>query len=353
MRLAEGGSINNMRLARTMGVALLTAVAVIAAYALIRTKTHAPARLSQSHSVISQPSPQKPSVRSLSKLPPRREVKVSIKRGNFPSLRQLCFVRDDYIYLFDPSTGREARIIKGAMPDLSPKGNMIAFTDENSSGNLERRVKIADLSSEQVVEFEPLANLDAFGPRWSNDQRKLAFNVIKNKRVYVNVLDIESGALTDITNTLGPEAGSVYLDSWSADNESILCHSLDYLYAIDLAGKLIWQIPLSNILSHDRLSTATRFSTSPDGKLILFNTTVPDDSGIYIHDRAASTTSRITPETIIATEPRWLLSGKEIMFTRVRDNERPGSADEICMLSLDSREITTFILNASEVSYSY
>ncbi len=277
-----------------------------------------------------------------------------------PRIKKLCFERGDWIYLTDLSTQKQTKLIKGSWPDLSPTGTALVFISTSGEGNDAGRIKVYDLNSNQTNDLSAIASLRAFGPRWSNDGTKIAFQVINANadRLDIGVLDLSSGSWKNITATvdLGSPAKAVTLDSWVAGNQSILFHSLEDLYEVSIDGVLLQKTAISTFCSSDSISSATRFSLSSDRRYLLFDRDVdtaeaPQNEIISVFDFQAKFLSRITPNTIEARTPVWLPSDKEVLFTCLERFAHP-YRPRLCTIAVDGTGLTIVVSDADHGSYS-
>jgi len=103
--------------------------------------------------------------------------------------------------------------------------------------------------------------------------------------------------------------------------------------------------------------TASRFSFSEDRKLLLFDGNSEVQTGksnlaLYVFDFDKHSLSRITSETFEASHPRWLPTGKGIVFLRLEETPDDRAIFDVCVTSLDDHKVTTILKNTSSVSYS-
>ena len=138
----------------------------------------------------------------------------------------------------------------------------------------------------------------------------------------------------------------------------------------DSARRISRILPLTGILALTGLfggmsdatlaSSLSRFSFSPDGRFLLFDSAmVPDDVGvasIYRWDIGAQRLSRLTSDRIGALDPKWLPRGNEIIFTGyAKGDYRPRSSIpyyHIYKVSVNGENPTILVRNAENASYS-
>lgn len=287
--------------------------------------------------------------------PSNAEESKPLMDSSLPSgVQKLLFSREDYIYFFNPDSRNSERIVRGHDPSLSPTGSSIAFTDNtNGPRNPQRTIKVFDLKTNHVTEFSSLTGLISCCPEWSHDGARLAFKIIVGDQWHVGILNLANGEWVVPTKALPGESGFSF-DSWSEDDKSIVCHSLDYIYETTLDGQVLSKMPLGDIMDKSLLSGTTRLLFSRDRRYILFDTTrIPDqNTAIYIFDVEKKVRARVTPETVNASEPQWLPSEKEILFLQLRKNQKGKIRFDVSKISLDGSNLVTLIENACSVSYS-
>lgn len=267
-------------------------------------------------------------------------------------IKKLCFSRNGIIYLQDIVANRLRQIIKGEEPSLAPTGDKIAFT-YNSDKQGERHIKIFRLDNGQLDELNNIAGFISYNPHWSNDGNKIAFNIKIKDRWEVGLLDIINDGWNIITDKLMSDSG-FFFNSWSADNKSIICNDLEFIYEIALDGKLLRRTDIKTVVDSQSISSTTKFSLSPDQKYLLFNSSPsPEENGIiFVFDLMQQKLLQITPKAIDSFDPQWLPSGNEIIFSSRELNENNLAIYNIRKISVDGSSLATVIENASHASYT-
>ncbi|HEY3103763.1 MAG TPA: hypothetical protein VGJ69_09220 [Pyrinomonadaceae bacterium] len=281
---------------------------------------------------------------------------------------KICFTRSSAIYLRDLTTGQERLVLEKSVfrsssngeevrlnysPALSPAGDAIAFHYQTAPYDVDGTFKILDLNSGKVRDFSELAGTNSSDPEWSPDGSRIAFKLFKPGAIFnVGILDLATGKWRDITTepTLDRDF-DVWLDGWMPDGKSIICHNSEYLYRLALDGKVLFKLPIESFYDRSLVSTSTRFSLSADGTRLLFASGDPDDAAILVYDLNQKSLSRVTPKTIDATEPRWLPSEKEILFTCSEKN-KTAKTYSICKIGVDGKSLTKMVQNGRYASYS-
>ncbi|HEU4887444.1 MAG TPA: protein kinase, partial [Thermoanaerobaculia bacterium] len=138
------------------------------------------------------------------------------------------------IWLLDPESGRESRLIDDAFnPAWSPDGTRIAF-DASWSGP--RRIWISDArgrNAQQVTTDDSEATSHV-RPRWSPDGSKIVFQNIEGTKSDVRMIDLQTRVTKWITDDFVMDVHPV----WSFDGGSI------FFSSYRTGGINIWSIPV-------------------------------------------------------------------------------------------------------------
>jgi tricorn protease-like protein len=282
---------------------------------------------------------------------------------------KICFVRAHDVYLVDLAKGAKKRIVAGEDCNISPTGNAIAFTvysaELNKVGH-PKTIKIFDLTNDTTNELEFLPKSHKANPQWSPDGTKVAFEIAINHQTHIGILNIASSEWQDVTRKLdflesGGEVNGygLALDSWAPDGKSIVCQDSKFIYEIALDGSTLQKRTIETIADRREVEILgnMRFSYSPDRRLMSFWSSSELKTGkinlaIYIFDFEKEKLLRITPETIEASNPVWLPSGRDIMFQRLQERRDNVPVWDLCTISANGNDLRTILLNASYGSYS-
>ena len=100
------------------------------------------------------------------------------------------------------------------------------------------------------------------------------------------------------------------------------------------AGSAVAQSPAPAVI----LSRRVEFwnpGWSPDGQRIVFESTLPGKSAVYVIDRDGNGLRRLTPDTVESFQPNWSPDGRRIVFT-----SNLSEHDEIYVMGADGSGIT-------------
>jgi hypothetical protein len=153
---------------------------------------------------------------------------------NRSTVESICFLRGDWIYLKNLSDGTETRLTKGAGPELSPTGEHLVFhavKDEDSITDRlippPGRLRLLDVRTKAISEFEQLRNVRVGAAIWSNDGTRLAIWTARGDQKTPSIVIFSIGARKvekEITTEGAPLDSGLFLDAWTPSHVSILFH---------------------------------------------------------------------------------------------------------------------------------
>jgi Tol biopolymer transport system component len=270
---------------------------------------------------------------------------------------RLCFTRGDYVFVKEPN-GRIKRLVKGYAPSISPDGRTIAFvTIKGLVLNYDSHVKLIDIQTGNIRGIATLDALQSFSPAWSPDGRSLAVDVVMNHKRQIATVNLQSGEIRVIPTDFN--LSYTWLNSWSEEN-SLVLNTLDYVYQLALDGRVVRRLSVHDLFANLNIGSDSHFSISRDGRFLLFNGgMVPDDVGIasiYLYNLRTGQVSRLTHDNLGAADPRWLPSGKEIIFAGyVKGRYKPHTSIPywgIYRISVDKKTTTLLVPDGENPSYS-
>lgn len=259
--------------------------------------------------------------------------------GAFAAPVRVAFSRENSIYIMDLDGGEPLLLAEGYDPEISPDGSMVAFTAYiGGPDGGDRRIAVVDTDTKKVTVIDNIPGDNSYGPRWSPDGSQLLFNHWDPEGddwVLATARPDRTGFRVPVPGLKG-----VYSPFWSADGKYAYCQNLVTLFRIDVAaGTVVDERPLENVTGEVALmSSAVRFSVSPDGGLWLFDAEVEDTAGlmkqdeplssaVFLHTTADGETIRLTPEDVCAMQPEWLPGG-EFLYTAYEPDKPGGGRNE-------------------------
>ena len=174
-------------------------------------------------------------------------------------------------------------------------------------------------------------------PAWSPDGNSIAFvsrafsfgpGFLPGLRRDIYVTDVNGERITQLTNTPG---AAEYAPSWSPDGKMIV-----YDRTVPATRGDIWIMNADGSGQRELFSTDENESYpsfSPDGSKIVFNSSRDGDSEIYVMDVTGEGLRKLTGNTYADWAPHWSADGTQIVFT----SDRSGN-DEIFIMSADGTD---------------
>ena len=182
-----------------------------------------------------------------------------------------------------------------------PINGRIAF-DTNRDGNEEIYVMNPDGTAPTRLTNDAVGD---FGPAWSPDGTKIAFN----KGFDIFVMNADGSSPTKLTSAAAMNIGP----SWSPDGTKIAFHSSRdgnfEIYVMDADGSN--QTRLTSNAAGDFAP-----AWSPDGQRIVFRSNRDGNNEIYVMAKDGTAQTRVTFNTADDQEPKFSGDGTKIIFTR-------------------------------------
>ena len=153
---------------------------------------------------------------------------------------------DSEIYIMDDSGNNVVRLTSNLLyksrPVWSPDGSKIAygvrlFKDVNDLTEI-FVINTNGTSGKQLTSYGVLST----HPSWSPDGRRIAFTSNHTGNLEIHIMDLDSGQVTQITNSLQETGGTAQTPDWSPDGSKIvytlaLRGAGRHVYIIDVSGK--------------------------------------------------------------------------------------------------------------------
>jgi TolB protein len=166
--------------------------------------------------------------------------------------RKIAFERGKNVWVANLDGTAARKIAKGSWPDISPDGTHLAFnTNENEifqpgqpPAQPTRHIAVADLATGKLTILKKIPSDNCFGPVWSPDGTKLAFEILIKDQWHVGWVNADGSdfhLVKDIkrrTDTPARPVDTVWAPAWARDGESIFCHDFHNVYQIDLDGNV-------------------------------------------------------------------------------------------------------------------
>lgn len=187
---------------------------------------------------------------------------------------QIAYESDGWICLATEGA-KPKKLVKGVYPAFAPDGSAIAYNTEEENGG--RHIAIYDVTAGKSTVVPNIPGDNSFGPSWSADGRKLAFQIFKNDHWDVGIIGVDGSGFTRL-----PVGKEVWSPSWAPDGQSLYAHDMEAIYQISLAGKILRTWPVSLFGSQASMSSGSSLAVSPDGKFLLLE--IDGDEAVNIKD---------------------------------------------------------------------
>lgn len=264
----------------------------------------------------------------------------------------LCYSNNSEIFI--SKNGKVKSIIKGNLyvPEISPNGKQIAFTDVEN-GN--RNIKIYDIETKNITPLDINDN-NYYGPTWSIDGGKIAFNIMSKGKWQVGIINIinQKFELFEIDTDIG-----LHAPSWSLDNNYLLAHDLGFAYKYNLTNRTVDTLKLDMIDNENLgLSSSSKLLISADNNYLIFaadllNEKVIRDfhgplSAIHSYNFKTKKIKRLSPKDMYSVTP-WINKSGDVYFS---GRYAPDKVSKIYKTDFSGSYITTIVKNARFPSLS-
>ncbi len=267
------------------------------------------------------------------------------------TISKVAFSRGAFIYVKDMKSGLEKRVAKGTYPSISADGASLVYSHDGVAPNkdMTREIRVVDVNTGKVTEFESLKKYLCYGAVWSPDSTKLALSLFKDSRWHAVVIDVQSRNWKIVSERVNTSMG-VSSITWASDSNSILAQDLDNIYRLGLDGQLMGKFVVSEVVDDTSfVSSGTTYVLSSDGQTLFFDTEQPPGERrppmVWRYDLATKTRKQLSPKTLSAGHPVLLPSGDEIVFTGV-SLQRKGSQPGVYRMKTDGTGVQLLVANA-------
>ncbi len=198
--------------------------------------------------------------------------------------KRIVFTRAGWLHLFDPATGKVAKIDVDVPSDrwqvaervVNPKEwvQSMAASNDGKWAALEARGDLFLVSSDETVQPKSLTRTPASRERWariSPDGKKVCFFSDRTGEYQLYLATTAGDSPWEqLTTTLDR---TVYHPEWSPDGKKILFGDKDLsLWILDVATKKLEKIATSSQLKNDEFSwEVSDYSWSPDSKWVAYS----------------------------------------------------------------------------------
>jgi TolB protein len=268
--------------------------------------------------------------------------------------RKIAYDRGGKIFVADVDGTHSKKIADGAWPEISPDGTRVAFNTEGDAKNRpdpERHIAIADVASGKVTVVPNIPSDNCFGPVWSRDGNQIAFYIMSEGDWQIGVVK-SNGSDFRFLKKAGPNNNSFWSMCWAPQNHSFFCQDLTNLYQFAVDGSLIKRWDIGKLTGGGSMSSGTRLDVSPNGRRIIFDVDLAEEStrknwdgappGIFVLDLETDSATRVSAKGLYAFNPQFI-TDDEFLFSLQKENENEPS---IYRMSTDGKNLKLLIKNA-------
>jgi len=268
--------------------------------------------------------------------------------------RKIAYDRRGKIFVADVDGTHSKKIADGAWPEISPDGTRVAFNTEGDAKNRpdpERHIAIADVASGKVTVVPNIPSDNCFGPVWSRDGNQIAFYIMSEGDWQIGVVK-SNGSDFRFLKKAGPNNNSFWSMCWAPQNHSFFCQDLTNLYQFAVDGSLIKRWDIGKLTGGGSMSSGTRLDVSPNGRRIIFDVDLAEEStrknwdgappGIFVLDLETDSATRVSAKGLYAFNPQFI-TDDEFLFSLQKENENEPS---IYRMSTDGKNLKLLIKNA-------
>jgi len=274
--------------------------------------------------------------------------------------RKIAYSRGEKIFVADPDGTHSKKIADGDWPEISPDGARVAFNTEGDAKNRpgpERHIAIADVASGKVTVLPNIPSDNCFRPVWSRDGNQIAFYIMSEGDWQIGVVKSNGGDFRFLKKA-GPNNNSFWSMCWAPQDHSFFCQDLTNLYQFAVDGSLIKRWDIGKLTGGGSMSSGTRLDVSPNGRRIIFDVDLAEEStrknwdgappGIFVLDLETDSATRVSAKGIYAFDPQFI-TDDEFLCSIQKENETERS---IYRVSMDGKNMKRLIKNGRLPSVS-
>ena len=270
--------------------------------------------------------------------------------------------------VFQKITRLGGNAAKGDDLQLCSDGRSVAYTlsidvkHPKGSGkpDFERYIELSNLDGTGCVRLPDSGEKNSFGPRWSPDNQRVAFDRLYRSPLSQDLQWVVSIATRDLKEGMRLQNPALdhgyFVYTWTPDGNLAVMGN-DTINTFDRSGSIIEAVPLTlDTLGGTSFSpsSADIISISPDGRFMLWILTGADEGSrnfaalydeedlygiMMVYDRITRVLHRISPKSMaMAFEPpAWLPDGRTVVFAGIQAAKpfRKGAHPTTDLFSMD------------------
>jgi TolB protein len=248
---------------------------------------------------------------------------VSSAHAANPPSRKIAFERDGGIWVanFDGSDAR--RLDAGQGPRFSPDGMRVTYNTNEDDSAGSRNIAVFDLATGKKTVVPGIPSHNCFSPCWSPDGKQLLFEINDGTQWRLGVINADGTGFRYLEDLTVPHH-DYWAAIWAPDGKSLFAQDLNNVCQLDLTLKPLHQWPVEKLAPRASMSSSSRLDISPDGKWLLVDTEMDEDSrpnwdgppeAVWLVNLATETGTRLTPKDLYAWDCRWLNAPATFLFT--------------------------------------
>ena len=263
-------------------------------------------------------------------------VLVALLAGNLlaaPDTAKIAFERDGGVWVAKVDGTEPKKIADGQAPEISPGGRKLAFNTQQPVGQpAHRRIAVADLATGKVSAFENVPSQNCLQPRWSPDGSKLLFYLYVENEMRIGLINADGSDFRYVEKP-EPKGHGNWGAAWAADGKSFFCEDMEHLFRQGLDGKTIQKWAVEKLVPNGDMSGDTRLGVSPDGKTLLMDIAMNEESdrkdwdgplpAIWAFDLSTEKVTRLTPKSVYAWDCCWLNANSILFASQAAGEKEP------------------------------
>ncbi|HOJ78605.1 MAG TPA: hypothetical protein PLZ08_10580 [Bacillota bacterium] len=200
-------------------------------------------------------------------------------------------------------------------PEWSPNGDSFIFCTEDDK----LAVYSLKTKSAQILSGVPG---DCYSElRWSPDGTNIVLVATKEGKDEV-VIALKNNQFKIISKSLQSKSKTYFQPCWSQNGRSVFFHDREYIYEMDLQGKLLQQWSIERIIKPDMFTATYLMTDDRKSWICLIGADDEEDyqlykekrCSIYRYDIATGKRVRLLPKGLFADSMNWMSGRKAIIF---------------------------------------
>ena len=273
--------------------------------------------------------------------------------------RHIAFERNDAIYVANLDGTGEKKIADGIFPAISPDGTRVAFNtvEKTSNTTYARHMAVVDVATGKVDVFKDVPSDNSYYPSWTSDGKQILFTTRPHEVWDLAMMNsdgtnfrvLKPGVQNEVTR---------YSPILGRDGQSFFCEDMTNIYQIGLDGAVRAQWKINKIVPNGDMSGDGRIDVSPDGKRLLLNIDMGEESGrkdwdgplpaLWAFDVESQKATRLTPKKLFGWDGAWLDNSNILFLSRAAGEKE----DSIYRMSVDGKNLKRLIKNGRFPSVS-